>query len=118
MSNRNVYGYTLRDDHGKIVYIGITDNRDEREDGHRREGKQFKDLKVETKPMTRPEARDWESGRLETYRDLMGRNPKYNKTDDGGFPFSKSRPITQRDLGGRRPISQRDLMGPRRRGRW
>ena len=118
MPDNNVYGYTLLDYLGKIVYIGISDNPLERRAEHRRAGKQFKEIKIETKPMSRQHALRWEAWRLKSYRDGTGRNPMYNKTADGDFGFMKSRPITQRDLEGpwrsrrsrrSRTITQRDL---------
>ena len=122
MPDNNVYGYTLRDNSGKVVYIGISDNPRARRIEHRLSGKQFKEIKIETKPMSRHQALKWEKERLKSYRNFVGRNPTYDKTGDGGFGFMKSRPITQRDLDGLRgprrsrrsgTITQRDLDGLR-----
>ena len=102
MPKGNVYGYTLRDRYGRIVYVGITNDRRARETEHTREGKYFKRLKTQTGPMSRQEALRWESRRIKSYRNFTGRNPRYNKTDDGGFRTKRPRTITQRDLNGRR----------------
>ena len=123
MLDFGVYGYTLRDYFGKIVYVGISDNPRARRAEHGLAGKQFKEIKIETKPMSRLAAERWEARRLKSYRVDMGRNPRYNETADGGFGFMKSRPTTQRDLEwprrsrrsarsrGSRTITQRDLDG-------
>ncbi len=120
MPDFDVYGYTLRDYFGKTVYIGISDNPRARRAEHRIAGKKFEEIKIETKPMSRQHALRWEERRLKSYRNFVGRMPKYNKTHDGDFGFMKSRTITQRDLDGlRRPrrsrrsrtITQRDLDG-------
>ena len=34
--------------------------------------------------MSRQAALKWEARRIRSYRDFTGRNPRYNKTDDGG----------------------------------
>ena len=98
MPNKNVYGYTLRDDYDRIVYVGNTDNPRARVAEHEFEGKDFDELVVETGPMTRQSAQRWESRRLKSYRDFVGRNPIYNKTNSGGFHMRGRRPISQRDL--------------------
>lgn len=85
MARNTVRGYTLRDDYGKIVYVGTSDNVRARRAEHRLNGKQFKELKVETGPMSRKEAERWEYSRLKSYRNFTGRNPQYNKTESGGF---------------------------------
>ena len=102
MPKRNVYGYTLRDHYGKIVYVGITNDPRARVAEHTRKGNYFKHLKTQTGPMSRQEALRWESRRIKSYRDFTGRNPRYNKTYNGGFRTRRSRTITQRDLDGRR----------------
>ena len=60
MPDNNVYGYTLLDDFGKIVYVGITNNPRARRAEHRLDGKEFAELKIETKPMSRQAALQWE----------------------------------------------------------
>ena len=102
MPKRNVRGYTLRDKYGRIVYVGITNDRHAREAEHKGDGKNFKYLKTQTRPMSRQEALRWESRRIKSYRDFTGRNPRYTKTYNGGFRTRRSGAITQRDLNGRR----------------
>ena len=63
MLKQNVFDYTLRDDYGKILYIGTTDNIGARRAEHRLNGKQFAELRVETKALSRPSAESWESKR-------------------------------------------------------
>ena len=82
---RNVVGYTLRSDRDRILYIGITNHPIAREDEHLRDGKRFSHLNVETKPMSREYARQWETRRLESYREFTGHNPLYNYTLDGDY---------------------------------
>ena len=64
MPDNNVYGYTLLDDLGKIVYVGITNNPRARRAEHRLDGKEFAELKIETKPMSRQAALKWEARRI------------------------------------------------------
>lgn len=52
MPQYDVYGYTLRDDNNKIVYVGTTGHPKNRSLQHRQEGKRFKRLQVETKLMS------------------------------------------------------------------
>ena len=96
MSNHNVYGYTLRDNSGRILYVGITNNIRARQAEHRLEGKRFAEFQIETKPMSRRAALNWEARRLKSYRDFTGRNPLYNKTDDGGFTVRDRRSRARR----------------------
>ena len=81
----NVVGYTLRSRKDRVLYIGITNDPDRREEEHRLYGKKFNYLKVETRPMSRDYAEEWEDQFLDSYRDYVGRNPHYNRTDDGQY---------------------------------
>ena len=68
----------------EIVYRGVTNDPDEREQSHRGEGKDFDKLVVTSRRMTREGAEKKEAENLATYRKGHGgRNPKYNKTEDG-----------------------------------
>ncbi len=68
----------------EIVYRGTTSDPDARERSHRAEGKDFDQLKVTSRRMTREGAEKKEAENLETYRKGHGgRNPKYNKAEDG-----------------------------------
>lgn len=89
-SNWNVVGYTLRCQRNRVLYIGITNNPRAREAEHRLDGKRFNNLNVETRPMSRDYAEAWEARRLARYRDYVGRNPHYNRTDDGQYHERKT----------------------------
>ena len=68
----------------KVVYRGVTSDPDARERNHRAEGKDFDQLKVTSRRMTREGAEKKEAESLETYRrEHGGRNPLYNMTLDG-----------------------------------
>lgn len=80
----NVYGYTLKDKHGRVVYIGQTNNPRARNAEHQLEGKEFLELKTERRGMTEAQADKWEREWLSEYRRRHGgRNPRYNRTLDG-----------------------------------
>lgn len=76
----------MRDHRGRVVYIGITVRPEAREAEHRKEGKQFERLQVETSRTNRREAERWEAERLDHHRLTNGgHNPHYNKTRDGRY---------------------------------
>ncbi len=78
---RNYHRYELRD-HGKIVYFGITDDPERREEEHKDEGKRFTTMNVVGPAVIKNSAEKWEEDRLEGYRENHGgRNPRYNETD-------------------------------------
>ena len=56
----NVYGYTLKDKFGRVVYIGQTINPRARKAEHQLEGKEFHELKTERRGMTEAQADKWE----------------------------------------------------------
>ena len=93
----NVVGYTLRCQRNRVLYIGITNNPRAREAEHRLDGKRFNHLNIETRPMSRDYAEAWEARRLANYRDYVGRNPHYNRTDDGQYHARKTSRPRQRD---------------------
>ena len=67
-----------------VVYIGITNNPEEREQQHVREFKVFTHLRITSEPMQRNTAEQKEENDLQAFRDNNGgRNPLYNQTDDG-----------------------------------
>lgn len=69
---------------GKKVYIGESENPEERAEQHRQGGKKFDRVNVTSRPMKKENAEKREADRLEAYRrGHGGKNPKYNKTDDG-----------------------------------
>lgn len=96
-STWNVVGYTLRCQRNRVLYIGITNNPRAREAEHRLDGKRFNHLNIETRPMSRDYAEAWEARRLAKYRDYVGRNPHYNRTDDGQYHGPKTPRPRQRD---------------------
>ena len=70
---------------GRVKYVGITKNPRRRASEHGRSGKRGK-LRVETGPLSRKGARRWEGARLAGHRKKTGgKNPRYNKTRDGGY---------------------------------
>ena len=78
---RNYYRYELKDGK-KVVYRGITDNPDRRENEHNQTGKRFSQLNIIGPSVTKPTAEKWEEKSLESYRTShKGKNPKYNKTN-------------------------------------
>lgn len=82
-NERDTVTYDLMKDR-KIVYRGTTNDPDEREQSHRADGKDFDQLKVTSRRMTRAGAEKKEAENLDRYRKGHGgRNPKYNKTEDG-----------------------------------
>ncbi len=71
--------YQLRDDR-KVVYVGITNDPERREQEHRIEGKKFTKLVVTSRKMTEEGAKKKRAEQLEAYRrNHDGKNPKYNK---------------------------------------
>ena len=97
----NVVGYTLRCQRNRVLYIGITNNPRAREAEHRLDGKRFNHLNIETRPMSRDYGEAWEARRLANYRDYVGRNPHYNRTDDGQY-HEGQRPSRDSSAGTRR----------------
>lgn len=83
MADKSIYGYTLRDRYGQVVYIGQTNNPRARRAEHRLEEKEFYKLRTERGGMTKAQADKWERDWLEGYRKRHGRNPRYNRTMDG-----------------------------------
>ena len=78
---RDTYRYELKQGH-KVVYYGITNEPERREEEHKEEGKKFSRLIVKGPIVTEETAEKWEEDRLASYRKShRGRNPRYNKTD-------------------------------------
>jgi predicted GIY-YIG superfamily endonuclease len=67
----------------KVVYVGTTNDPEQREQQHREDGKKFGHMNVTSRRMTEDGAKRKEAERLTTYRKNQGRNPKYNKDSDG-----------------------------------
>lgn len=78
---RNHQRYELKQGR-KVVYRGITNDPDRREEEHRDEGKRFSHLHVVGRPVTKDAAEVWEEKSLADYRKShKGKNPRYNETD-------------------------------------
>ena len=86
--NKSVRTYKLVANN-KTTYIGSSNDLSRRLEEHLQAGKKF-DRIVPTSPaLSRQEAERREARNLNSYREAMGQNPKYNKTFDGKF---KKRP--------------------------
>lgn len=68
----------------KVVYIGETDDPDRREGEHRAAGKKFDRLVCDGPKVSETTAQKRQREALARYRRSHGgKNPKYNKRDDG-----------------------------------
>ena len=80
---RDTVTYDLKKGH-EVVYRGTTNDPDRREREHRDAGFDFDRLVPTSVRMTPQGARSREANNLERYRrNHKGRNPRYNKDDDG-----------------------------------
>lgn len=78
-SQRDTYRYELWSGLG-VVYIGITNDPERREEEHRRERKRFISMRIQGPAVTQASAEKWEEDRLAAYRrNHGGKNPRYNK---------------------------------------
>ena len=86
--NGKTVQYSIKDPKGTTKYIGTTNNPSRRAAEHKESGKigGGDKLVVETKPIPRTAAEKVEAAKLRSHRQTQGRNPKYNKTNDGKFP--------------------------------
>lgn len=83
MSKRDTYQYLLVDEN-EVVYVGITDDMERREEEHRKDGKEFTDIVQEGEITTREAAEKWEEEWIATYKQNHdGQRPKYNQNDSG-----------------------------------
>jgi len=80
--NNDTVVYELKEGR-KVVYIGTTNDPDRREAEHLDDGKRFSHMLITTRKMTEDGAKKRETDRLYTYRKNQGKNPKYNKDNDG-----------------------------------
>ena len=81
MRKRNYYRYELKKEN-KVLYKGITNNPERREEEHKKEGKRFSNMKIIGPVVTKPSAEEWEEKSLEIYRkNHGGKNPRYNKLE-------------------------------------
>ncbi|MBT3721359.1 hypothetical protein HOG47_06950 [archaeon] len=68
----------------KVVYIGETNDIEATEQRHKDDGKNFTKILTTSVKITKTSAEQREADKLETYRrSHKGKNPKYNKTDNG-----------------------------------
>lgn len=68
----------------KVVYRGTTNDPERRMQEHIDAGKKFSGIKITSRKMTEEGAKKKESAALKTYRQGHGgKNPKYNKDNDG-----------------------------------
>jgi predicted GIY-YIG superfamily endonuclease len=66
------------------VYIGEAANTERRAEQHRDEGKRFNRVEITSRPMLKANAQRREADQLAAYRrGHSGKNPRYNKDDDG-----------------------------------
>ena len=79
--------YSIKDRRGNTKYVGTTNNPRRRAAEHRETGKLGRGdkLVVETRAISRRSAESVERGKLASFCRKLGRNPKYNTTDDGKF---------------------------------
>ena len=83
MAKRDTYNYNLKKGN-KIVYKGTTKDLDKRAAEHEVNGKDFTKIEKVGRAKTPESASKEEAKQLETYRkNNGGKNPKYNKTDNG-----------------------------------
>jgi len=76
---RDHYRYYLKKGR-KILYIGITNDPERREEQHRKEGKNFTHMHIVGPSVTKESAEKWEEETLKKYRQQHnGNNPRYNK---------------------------------------
>ncbi|MCK5680293.1 GIY-YIG nuclease family protein [bacterium] len=68
----------------KVVYRGTTNDPERRMQEHVDAGKQFSGMNITSRKMTEEGAKKKEAATLKTYRQGHGgKNPKYNKDNDG-----------------------------------
>lgn len=82
MSRRKTYKYELKD-RNSLLYVGITDNPERREQQHRQD-KDFGHMTIVGNRTTRDAAEKWEEERIRTYmNNHWGETPPMNKNETG-----------------------------------
>jgi predicted GIY-YIG superfamily endonuclease len=77
-TQRNFRKYVLKKKR-RIVYAGVTDDPERREQEHRQSGKDFDKMVIEGRAVTKESALEWEKDRIAKYqRGHGGEAPKYN----------------------------------------
>ena len=83
MAERDTIKYQIKDGN-EIVYYGITNDLERREQEHRSEGMDFTSIEKIGNVTTRDAASDWEEERIKHYMSQhSGRRPRYNLNDTG-----------------------------------
>ncbi len=83
VKKRDTVTYELKDGK-KVVYRGTTNDPERRQEEHDADGKEFTQMNITSRKMTKEGAEKKETEQLETYkRGHSGENPKYNETDEG-----------------------------------
>lgn len=83
MSNRDTFKYRIKDGN-EIVYYGITNNLERREQEHRNEGMNFTSMEKIVNVTTRDAAGSWEEANIQRYMSQHGgQRPRYNRNDNG-----------------------------------
>ena len=68
----------------KKVYIGESEDPQKRAEEHAADGKKFQSVQITSRPMKPENAEKRQASQLQAYRQgHRGKNPKYNKTDEG-----------------------------------
>lgn len=82
MNKRNTYKYELTKGN-KVVYVGITNNPERREQEHH-QNKDFDKMNIVGKVSTFKGASQWETDRIQTYMaNHNGHTPLYNQNEHG-----------------------------------
>ncbi len=80
---RDTFNYNLKDGK-KVIYKGTAKDLEKRAAEHETSGKRFTHIQKVGRAKTEDGASKEEAKQLATYRkNNSGRNPKYNKTDNG-----------------------------------
>lgn len=83
MSERDTYKYCIKDGR-EIVYYGITNDLERREQEHRNEGMNFTSMNKVGNVTTQEAAGKWEADNIQRYATQhQGRRPRYNKNNSG-----------------------------------
>ena len=82
MAKRDTYKYELTRGN-KVVYVGITNDPNRREQEHHQD-KVFDKMRLVGHASTESGASQWETARIQTYmKNHNGKTPEYNKNDHG-----------------------------------
>lgn len=76
---RDTYNYDLVGRNGRVLYRGITNDPERREQQHKSAGRRFRYLRYESFPCSRETARKRERGSIANFESGHGRKPRYNR---------------------------------------